>query len=111
MLPNSDCYAHHSRFNTHHVVHTKEREDSLGFHKAMVVQILEHDWIKVRWDWTGFSPGSTSIVHESWIRDDNASRPRQHTHYNYDHDICINCASIGRDRFYVRVPYNDAPAP
>ena len=92
-------------------VFAKEREDATVFHKGTIVQTLEHGWIKVKWDWKGFSPGSTSKVHESWIRDDNASRPRRITDYNYDDNLRINCASIGRDRLYVRVPYNDGPAP
>ena len=51
----------------------KEREDATVFHKGTILQTLEHGWIKVKWDWTGFSPGSTSIVHERWISNDNAS--------------------------------------
>jgi len=107
----SDSNAGNSRFQINDIVQAKEREDSLSFHKATIVQILQHGWIRVRWDWTGFSRGSTSRVHETWIRDDNASRPRQETHYNYDHDIRIDCASIGRDNLYVRVPFRDTPEP
>ena len=92
-------------------VFAKEREDATVFHKGTIVQILEHGWIKVKWDWKGFSPGSTSKVHERWIRDDNVSRPTQDTHYNYDNDIRIDCTSIGRDNLYVRVPFRDTPAP
>ena len=83
----------------------------MTFHKATVVQILKGDWIKVRWDWKGVSPGSTSRVHETCIRDDNAPRPRRVTDYNYDDNICINRHSIGRDRFFVRVPFNDDTTP
>ena len=92
-------------------VFAKECEDATVFHKGTIVQILEHGWIKVKWDWEGFSPGSTSKVHERWIRDDNASRPMQERHYNYDHDIRIDCASIGRDNLYVRGPFRDTPEP
>ena len=62
----------------------------MTFHESTVVRILKDGWIKVRWDWTVFSPGSTSRVHETWIMDDNAPRPRRVTDYNYDDDIRIN---------------------
>ena len=75
----------------------------------MVVQILEHGWIKVRWDWRGFSPGSTSRVNESWIRDSNEPQQRQDTDYDYDDNVHINCSSIGRDGLFVRVPFKMIP--
>ena len=73
------------------------------------MQILPNGWINVRWEWRGFSPGSTSKVHENWIRDSNESRPRRDTDYCYDDSIRINCSSIGRDGLFVRVPFNDDP--
>ena len=75
------------------------------------MQILPNGWINVRWEWRGFSPGSTSKVHENWIRDSNESRPRRDTDYCYDDSIRINCSSIGRDGLFVRVPFNDGPQP
>ena len=92
-------------------VFAKEREDATVFHPGKIVQILECGWIKIRWDWKGFSPGSMSKVHERWIRDDNASRPTRDAYYNYDNDIRIDCTSIGRDNLHVRVPFRDTPTP
>ena len=52
-------------------IFAKEHEHTTVFHPATIVQILGNGWIKIKWDWEGFSPGSMSKVHERWIRDDN----------------------------------------
>ena len=49
-------------------VFAKEREDATVFHPGTILQILQNGWINVGWEWRGFSPGSTSRVHETWIR-------------------------------------------
>ena len=73
------------------------------------MQILENGWINVRWEWRGFSPGSASRVHESWIRDNHELRQRQDTDYCFDDNISINWFSIASDGLFVRVPFNNAP--
>ena len=107
----SDNSVDNSRFSVNDKIFAKERENTTVFHPATIVQILGNGWIKIKWDWEGFSPGSMSKVHERWIRDDNASRPTLYTHYNYDNDIRIDCTSIGRDNLHVRVPFRDTPTP
>ena len=91
-------------------IFAKEREDATVFHPGTIVQILQNGWI-VGCKWRGFSQGSTSRVHETWIRDSNEPRQRQDTDYYYDDNVCINCSSISRDGLFVRVQFNDAPHP
>ena len=78
----SDNSVDNSRFSVNDKIFAKEREDTTVFHPGTIVQILENGWIKIRWDWRGFSHGST--VNESWIRDSNESRPRMDTNYCYN---------------------------
>ena len=72
----SDNSVDNSRFSVNDKIFAKERENTTVFHPGTIVQILENEWINIRWDWKGFSHGSTSRVHESWIRNSNESRPR-----------------------------------
>ena len=78
----------------------------MTFYKATVVQILEDDQNKARWNWTGFSPGSISKVQKPWIQNKNAPRERQDKNYNHDHDWAIDFYSVG-GQFIVRVPVID----
>ena len=111
MYLNSDCIAENSRYNINDIVHAKERKNSPIAYTATVVQILEDKWIKVRWEWRGFSPGSTYIVKTTWITDDNAPLSRQDTDYNYDDNKHIDCHSISMNRVFARVPFNDENTP
>lgn len=107
----SDNIADNSRFSVNDKIFAKERKITTVFHPGIIVKILENRWIKIRWDLRSFCHGSTSRVHESWIRDSNESRLRTDTDYCYDDNSRMDCFSFGRDGLFVRIAYNDNPKP
>ena len=55
--------------------------------------MCSENWIKVKWEWVGFSAGSISVVHVNWIQHDSA---RNRANPNYSEDKIIrNMESVG----------------
>ena len=72
---------------------TREKEDGKEYYNAAVVKVESEHWIKVKWEWLGFSAGSISVVHVNWIQRDSA---RNRADHNYSEDnIVINMESVG----------------
>ena len=78
---------------------TREKQDGKEYHNATVVKVCSEDWIKVKWEWKGFSPGSMSMVHVSWIKD-GSTRDRGNPNYNED-NIVVDLASIGQPGLFA----------
>ena len=73
---------------------TREKQDGKEYHNATVVKVCSEDWIKVKWEWKGFSPGSMSMVHVSWIKD-GSTRDRGNPNYSEDNYV-FDLESIGQ---------------
>ena len=78
---------------------TREKQDGTEYHNAIVLKLGSEDWIKVKWEWKGFSPGSMSMVHVSWIRD-SSTRNRGNPNYNED-NYAFDLESIGQPGLFA----------
>jgi len=78
---------------------TRENQDGKEYHSATVVKVCSENWIKVKWDWEGFSPGSMSMVHVSWIKDGSGSN-RGNPNYREDNYV-FDLESMGQPGLFA----------
>ena len=80
---------------------TRDKEDGKEYYNAAVVKVESEHWIKLKWEWLGFSAGSISVVHINWIQRDSA---RNRANPNYSEDkIIINMESVGAPGVSARI--------
>ena len=91
----------HYVVNVNGSILTREKEHGNKYYSETVVMVCSEHWIKVKWDWGGFSPGSISIVHVNWIQRDYA-RKRADPNYSKD-NIVINMESVGAPGVNTRI--------